>query len=330
MQGSSVESTRSLSVAILLATHNGARFIDRQIRSLAENFVRFTLHWIDDHSTDNTRELVRSLVLENGIALCEWHDSRRHGVPGAFFHLLTCVHADIYLFCDQDDIWQAGKIDATAATLTPLVSVPVLCFSNAWMFRNDEPDRLYRLSEVVGVAVEDALQESRLFMAVLPHGHTQGFTRALRDIFVEHEAIARTHAIMHDLWMYDIAVAAGEARYLSEAPTTLYRTHGRNCGDAFNSWRGDGIGRISMTWSQHQTLRRALALHATGFTLAAPTLPAGPKLDRLLEVARLVSTLHRRQSPTELVRLVRRGVVWPNTRLAAGLSVACLCSDARN
>jgi rhamnosyltransferase len=101
-----VKSQQQLNVAVLLATYNGGEYVDQQIRSLKENATPSTLHWLDDHSSDNTRSAVRASALTMGIPLCAWHQPRHQGVPGAFFQLIECVEADIYLFCDQDDIWQ--------------------------------------------------------------------------------------------------------------------------------------------------------------------------------------------------------------------------------
>src|SRR5205823_13588786 len=97
---------QQLAVAVLLATYNGERYVEKQLRSLEQNDTKFTLHWLDDHSTDNTRSIVRTVARESDIELREWHQSRHLGVPLAFFQMLECAEADIYLFCDQDDIWQ--------------------------------------------------------------------------------------------------------------------------------------------------------------------------------------------------------------------------------
>jgi glycosyltransferase involved in cell wall biosynthesis len=284
---------------------------------------------LDDHSTDNTRDVVRSVAREAHIELREWHQQQHQGVPGAFFQLLECVRADIYLFCDQDDIWQPGKIDATVANLLPEVASTVLCFSDPLVFKSDEPNVLYRLSEVLGAKPTVALQESRLFMAAVPHGHTLGFTRPLRDTFMLHRDVAHKYAIMHDVWMYCIAVASGTSRLISNVPTTLYRWHVSNVSGAFSGWRGKGLGRVVISRQQQHRLRRALSLHAKGFILASETLPCGPKLERLLESAKVVAKLDQWHSPSDLVRLLHGGVMWPNRRLALELAAACLWSTAK-
>jgi rhamnosyltransferase len=319
---------RRVNVAVLLATYNGARFVEQQLRSLTANTAEFVVYWLDDHSTDNTREVVHKVAHSAGIGLQELHQSRHGGVPGVFFDLLEQVEADIYLFCDQDDIWQPGKIDAAVADLMPDLASPVLCFSDLLMFRDHAPQKRFRLSEVSGANAAAGLNEARLFMSGVVAGNTQAFTLPLRDMFLTHQVIARTHAIMHDTWMHLIAVAAGQVRLLPHAPTTLYRVHNDNASGAFGSWRGAGAGHFVVTWHQHQVIRRALARQAKGFMIAAPTLPAGRRLQRLLKIAELIAVLDRRQSLASLVRLARLRALWPSRRLALGLALTCLCGDA--
>jgi glycosyltransferase involved in cell wall biosynthesis len=323
-----VEIRQDAKVAVLLATYNGARFIEPQIRSLRENATLFTLHWLDDHSTDNTREALHASVLSSGIDLREWHHLHRQGFPGAFLQLLECVDADIYLFCDQDDIWQPGKIDATVANLLPVLASSTLCFSDPLVFNDDQPESFRHLSDIVDAKGPAFLEESKLFTFTPAMGHTVGFTRSLREIFLRHKDIARAYAVGHDWWMYLIAASSGTPRMLSNVPTTLWRRHGNNWTAAFYRRSQRGVGRFLSTWTTQQARRRLLSRQATGFVLASATLTPGPKLERLLTLARLVSTLNRRQSPAELVRLMRHRAMGPTKRVALGLAAICLCSDA--
>lgn len=321
-----MQTSPDLKVAVLLATFNGARFVEQQIKSLTQNVTPFTLHWLDDHSTDDTRQIVRAAA--QGLTLREWHQDERQFLPGAFFQLLECVDADIYLFCDQDDIWQPGKIDAAVANLLPDLASPVLCFSDSLMFYDDEPDIVRPLSEVFHSKPPKALEESRLFTTVIAPGHTQCFTRPLRALYLRHKSIARDYARNHDAWMYLIANAAGTARMLSNVPTALYRQHEHNVTLALRSRKGKRLDRSTLTLKQQQALRRRTARHAQGFLIAAPTLVPGDKLERLITLARRIATLDRRQSVAELISLTRGGALWPNKRWALGFALACLWSDA--
>jgi glycosyltransferase involved in cell wall biosynthesis len=322
-----MEDAEDAKVAVLLATYNGAAYIGQQLESLTRNVTPFTLHWLDDHSTDDTRTIVRARALSLGIELKEWHQSEQQRLPGAFFQLLECVDADIYLFCDQDDIWQPGKIDTAVSNLLPDLAFPVLCFSDSLMFYDHEPKVVRRVSEVFGSRPGKAMEESRVFMTVIAPGHTQCFTRPLRDLYLAHKAVARAYARNHDAWMYLIASAAGSVRMLSNVPTALYRQHAGNVTAALLS-RGRRLDRRTLTWKQHQSLRPRVARHAQGFILASSTLAPGEKVERLVALAKRVATLDRRQPAAAVFSLARAGAMWPNRLWALGFAAACLWSDA--
>lgn len=312
-----------------MATYNGARFVETQLESLTRNATPFSLHWIDDHSSDDTRRIVRETARINQIELREWQQPDRLGVPAVFFKLLECVEADIYLFCDQDDIWEPGKIDAFAGNLERGLEGPVLCFSEILMFRDGSPEKLFRLLDVQRIKLDECLVESRLFMSGIVVGNTQGFTRSLRDLVVRHKDVACKHAVMHDTWMYLIAVATGNAKLLTEAPTTRWRCHYNNTSGSLGRWRGNGRGYFEGGLKLSQVIRRVVATQARGLILASATLPKSDRLERALDVARLLSTFDKRQSMAAILKLFRARALFPNLRRALWLAGACLCTDAR-
>jgi len=75
-------------VAVLLPTYNGARYVDAQIRSLTQNTIPFTLHWLDDHSSDETCAAVAASARNAGIELKEWHQPHHLGFPATFLLLM--------------------------------------------------------------------------------------------------------------------------------------------------------------------------------------------------------------------------------------------------
>ena len=317
-----------LRVAVLLATYNGALFIADQIQSLAANSTPFTVHWLDDHSTDNTRELVSTSARVAGVELREWHQDQRQGIPGVFFKLLECVSADIYLFCDQDDIWQPGKIDATIKSLLPDRGQPALVYSDPLVFSDGQPDALRRFTAIRGVDPYNNFEESRVFTYTPAMGHTIGFTRALRDVFLKHLDIAREYAFAHDFWMYMIASACGTSRMLSDVPTTLYRLHGGNTFGLIPQ-KTSVVAHVKRMWAIHQKARRWYSRQAQGFCRAYSTLPTGPKLERLRAVAERVARLDRRQSPAAVIRLLTCKALPPIRQRRFWFAVTSLCSHSK-
>ena len=315
-----------LDVAVLLATFNGGSYIEKQLTSLKENATPFTVHWIDDHSTDDTRHKVVEWTSRLGIPLREWHLPEHAGVPAAFFRLLDRVDADIYLFCDQDDIWQPGKIDSIVRNLRDDVTAPVLCFSDAILFSDAEPPGERRVLDLLEAKRSKALEASRIFMFSPAASHTFGFTRPLREMYLQHRDVAQGHARMHGAWIHTLALATGACRMLDNAPTTLYRQHPENATGALFR-RGRGVRHWLATWRLQRFLRQRVSRHAQGFVLAAPTLPPSPQVDRMLKLAKLVARLDRRQSLVDVLRLTKYRAWWPSRRRAVWLAASCLCSS---
>ena len=314
-------------VAILLATYNGETFVEQQINSLRNNTTRFTLHWLDDHSTDNTAQVVRSSAQRASIELVEWQQPRHLGFPSSFFRLIECVEADIYFFCDQDDIWQAAKIDFAVANLMSDVGRPVLCFTNSLMFTGNE-SCTYARPVHSKRNVRRALREPPMFAMFSPAmalGHTQAFTKPLREIFLRHKAIAYAYAFAHDWWMYDIAVTTGSIRMLPNAPTVFWRQHENSFRSNFG---GKQPNRVSHMWRATQLLRQVMAQHARGFLYAVPTLPPGGNLDRLCMIAKQIELIDKKRTPAALARLAQLGAIRRKLSWRVWLLFACLCCDA--
>jgi glycosyltransferase involved in cell wall biosynthesis len=297
---------RSLSVAILMATYNGARYADEQIQSFKENRTDFILHWLDDQSSDGSREVVRSSAKRANIELREWHQPKHAGLPFSFFVLLENVEADIYLFSDQDDIWQPGKIDAVVESLSGDTELAVLCYSDSHWFGRGQPKLPRRSSQACKIHRKNEDQQfRRLLFGGCFGGHAQAFTRPLRERFLESCKIAREHAYMHDWWMHHLALMHGSIRVLWDAPAALYRRHEGSFGHRYSN-----AGRnVLLSWHAVQRLRLDLARHARGVSVVAMTLPADAKVTGILMHTRLAERLDKRHSPTQLVRLLQSGVL---------------------
>ena len=101
-------SEKSLRIAILMSTYNGASYLKEQIDSLEKQDVPVDIFIRDDGSTDKTIDILKkyqskpNVHIEYGINL---------GYKKSFMTLLMKVNDyDYYAFCDQDDIWLPNKI----------------------------------------------------------------------------------------------------------------------------------------------------------------------------------------------------------------------------
>lgn len=121
--GESYETVSEPSVGVMLATYNGAMFVDEQIASiLGQHGVVATIYVRDDGSSDGTHDIVRSWSDNHPGRVVLLDDApRRFGTAsGNFFSMLADVrglpHA-YFAFSDQDDIWLPEKLQRAVGRL---------------------------------------------------------------------------------------------------------------------------------------------------------------------------------------------------------------------
>jgi rhamnosyltransferase len=99
-------------VAVLMSTYNGERFIRQQVESiLAQEDVKIHLFVRDDGSTDGTLQELRS-IQESNISSIDLEVGVNQGYAKSFLNLLVDVPSDydFFAFSDQDDVWLPDKI----------------------------------------------------------------------------------------------------------------------------------------------------------------------------------------------------------------------------
>ena len=109
-------------VLVLLAAHNGIRWIAEQLESIRkQERVEVTILASDDASIDGTYEYLRSAP---GVSV--FPERGPYGSAGRnFFHLLARADFsgyDYFAFSDQDDIWYPWKLSRAVDCLDRSVS----------------------------------------------------------------------------------------------------------------------------------------------------------------------------------------------------------------
>ena len=217
-------------LAILLATYNGEKYLAEQLDSLfAQSNADWRLVIRDDGSSDNTLDILQAYQRRYPDRIQLLDSQRRNlGATACFGELLLHTAADTLMFCDQDDLWQPMKIERTLQRMKALEEergqqTPLLVHSDLRVmdrslhiinssFWHYEKLNARRGDSLVNLVVQNVVT-----------GCTMMINRALRDLAIH----LPPKAILHDWWLALVAAAFGKIAAISE-PLTDYRQHGRN------------------------------------------------------------------------------------------------------
>lgn len=109
----SIDNNNKKSVSIVMATYNGARYIDEQFKSLVgQTFKPLEIIISDDASNDETVDKVYELSREvNDIGIKIIRNASPLGFRDNFLRASMDAQGDFIAFCDQDDIWDKTKLE---------------------------------------------------------------------------------------------------------------------------------------------------------------------------------------------------------------------------
>lgn len=210
----------NMKIAIMLSTYNGKRYLREQLDSIMNQDIdaQVVLYIRDDNSNDETEEIVSKYSKKMQINF--WH-RKNVGPAKSFWELFMNgdIQADYYAFCDQDDIWDANKLQKAIISLEKFENCAALWCSNC------------RLIDSSGKLLEEKMQKEKIELSLISQivcGTIQGaamvFNNRLRE-YVYNKNIEEFP--MHDFVLITYALSCGRVIY-DEEPSFSYRIHENN------------------------------------------------------------------------------------------------------
>lgn len=233
------------SVSVALCTHNGARFVEEQVRSiLAQTLQPAEIVLSDDASTDATVALVVALVDPSPVALRVLVNDPPLGVTKNFEQAMRACTGSLIALSDQDDVWHPERLEQTAAQFSASPSL-LLVGSDARLIDSTGLPLQSSLFETLGVGGPEitAIAGEDSFATLLKRNIVTGATTVVRRELVE-AAVPFPTSWVHDEWLAAIAAAIGRLE-LSPALLVDYRQHGAN---------QIGVRRLSLAGKVRRTL----------------------------------------------------------------------------
>ncbi|MCR5640341.1 MAG: glycosyltransferase family 2 protein [Lachnospiraceae bacterium] len=215
-------------IAILLATYNGEAYLRELLDSLEnQTQVNFRVYVHDDGSRDGTNEIIDEYQQRFPERYVRVEGPTGLGSKRSFLYLLEQVEADVYFFCDQDDVWMPDKVQMEVDTLTELSlhgASPQAVFCDMQVV--DANCKLIAPSflDYMGRSGTQ-LRYTQILIDNPAAGCSMAFNRALRDCCLPLPNM--DHIEMHDAWVMMMAAVYGEIGFIS-TPLVAYRQHGEN------------------------------------------------------------------------------------------------------
>jgi glycosyltransferase involved in cell wall biosynthesis len=230
-------------LGVVLCTHNGARFVEAQIRSILDQDEPIgSIHIHDFGSTDDTCAIVERMASadKDRMSLTRHHDAP--GPAASFIAGLRLALAQLpadawILFVDQDDIWLPHKLSVLRREIVERAlraDRPALVFHDVRVV--DNVLNTLRPTYYSGnpFSVPRDLTPIRLMMSNPAIGHTMALSKALAERVADWPD--PDSYLMHDWLAILIASRIGQVHFIPDA-LSLYRQHDSNVLGAYRSNR---------------------------------------------------------------------------------------------
>ncbi len=212
-------------IAVLMATYNGALYLNEQIDSiLNQTLPPATIIVSDDGSDDGTITILEKYAAEEKIKFIK-NDSRS-GVVGNFINCLHQLPAGYYFaLSDQDDIWHASKLEECFHALQKIEheNQPCMVYSDLCLIdaKKNIINRSFR-NELGHHKYKHCLETLLFGNFVL--GCTTLCNYSLKDYII---GMPIHPSFNHDAWMALVSYTFGQTYNIDKALVD-YRQHSSN------------------------------------------------------------------------------------------------------
>lgn len=214
-------------ISIAMCTYNGARYLEKQLESIAgQTCPPWEMIACDDGSTDGTLAMLEGFAGRVKFPVRIFRNERNLGSTKNFEKAIGICEGDLIALSDQDDEWHGDKLGRMHRLFEGLPEA-LAAFSDAEIVDDDSAlvgRRLWKtlnFSPVKDVAhVDRQIVSSLLKLDYIATGATMVFRRGFRGEFMPIPA-----GWPHDAWIAWIAAVRGGLAPLPDA-TIRYRVHG--------------------------------------------------------------------------------------------------------
>jgi glycosyltransferase involved in cell wall biosynthesis len=242
-------------ISILLATHNGTKYLPELLASLEEQTYRpHEVVCCDDASTDHTVDILESFAARSSIPFKIFVNKKNKGYARNFLEGFQLCGGDYVALCDQDDVWKKEKLEVMSSKISPDMT-PSMVFSDCELV-DSQLNSLKKTA--IGFSKITRIEREKI---------TQG---NLLEILIKHPLIPgmcmlvhRTRAILNlpddPSLMHDYALSAGfsiggDYSYVDNT-LVYYRQHTSNAIGMQNSSNSKKKSKRGPIWDENYAVK---------------------------------------------------------------------------
>jgi glycosyltransferase involved in cell wall biosynthesis len=217
-------------ISVCIATYNGEKYIDRQLRSIIPQLRSWDEIIIsDDGSHDRTQEVVSKFADKRILFI---KNKGKKGPVGNFQNALTQATGEFLFLCDQDDVWLPDKVQ----TCLTLLKRNDLVLTNCMLV--DKHLNILHQSFF-------SIRGSRPGICRnLYKNSYMGCCMAFKRVVLDYALPFPSNLYMHDWWIGLLVELNGKVHFC-DTPQMLYVRHGENASptgeisslDWYQKWR---------------------------------------------------------------------------------------------
>lgn len=221
-------------VSVCMATRNGERYLELQLRSIVMQLQPGDeLVISDDSSTDRTVEILRRY---EGPQVRLFLGNRFFNPIGNFEHCLRQARHDILVLADQDDVWLDNRLTVVRQCMSGRTDQVYAVMTDADMIGAD--------GQLMGTTLFHHFRARKGVLRNLFWNCYTGCAMAVSRPLFERASPFPQGIPMHDAWLGLLADALGAVELRPEK-TLLYRRHQANA----SGWRWRPVQQILWRWA---------------------------------------------------------------------------------
>lgn len=232
------------SVAVVLSTYNGSRYVRKQLDSLlSQRKLPDSIVISDDYSTDETPKIVRDYIAEHHDSPVSFEFSvndKNIGWKANFMRLISHCETTYIFPCDQDDIWNPNKIKSMVEIMEAHPDLDVLACSVEPIYEVGS-----QMTDAGSFEAEPGqeLFEREDFSPNFMYIRHPGCSYCVRTSFVKRILPYWEEGYPHDAVLWRFAVLEGGAGVINER-LIKFRRHEGNASDRRRQTRQDRIADV--------------------------------------------------------------------------------------